>query len=65
MNKGQLVFAGLLAVVAAELLSVEVVYTDRSVMAYEASDEALRELSNELERAGAVAMRDMNEEVWK
>lgn len=65
MNKGQLVFAGLLAVVAAELLSVEVVYTDRSVMAYEASDEALRELSNELERAGAVAMRDMSEEVWK
>lgn len=66
MNKGQKVLAGLLAVVAVELLPVTVVAT-RVVMGeievtYEADESELEELENELSEAAAVAERDMNEE---
>ena len=66
MNKGQRVLAGLLAVVAVELLPVTVVAT-RVVMGtievtYEADESELEELENELSEAAAVAERDMNEE---
>lgn len=66
MNKGQKVIAGLLAVIAVELLPVAVVGT-RFVMGdvevtYEVDDDELSELEAELSEAGEVARRDMNEE---
>lgn len=66
MNKGQRVIAGLLAVIAVELLPVAVIGT-RAVMGgvevtYEVSDEELEELEDEVNAAGEVARRDMNEE---
>lgn len=66
MNKGQRVIAGLLAVIAVELLPVAVIGT-RAVMdgvevTYEVDDAELEELEKEMARAGTVARRDMNEE---
>ena len=65
MNKGQKVLAGLLGVVAVELLPVTVVAT-RIVMGevevtYEVDDEELNGLMDELSEAAEVAERDMND----
>ena len=66
MNKGQKVLAGLLAVVAVELLPVTVVATQVVMgeveVTYEVNEDELEELANELSEAAAVAERDMNEE---
>jgi hypothetical protein len=66
MNKGQKVLAGLLAVVAVELLPVTVVATQVVMgeveVTYEVNEDELEELENELSEAAAVAERDMNEE---
>lgn len=66
MNKGQKVLAGLLAVVAVELLPVSVIATRAVVggveVTYEVAEDELEELENELSEAAAVAERDMNEE---
>ena len=64
MNKGQRVIAGLLAVIAVELLPVAVIGT-RAVMGgvevtYEVDDDELSELESELNEAEEVAKRDMN-----
>ena len=66
MNRGQKVLAGLLAVVAVELLPVSVIAT-RSIMGgyevtYEVDDEQLSELEAEMGRARRAAMKDMMEE---
>lgn len=66
MNKGQKVLAGLLAVVAVELLPVTIVATQVVMgeveVTYEVNEDELEELENELSEAAAVAERDMNEE---
>lgn len=64
MNKGQRVIAGLLAVIAVELLPVTIIGT-RAVMGgvevtYEVDDDELSELESELNEAEEVAKRDMN-----
>ena len=66
MNKGQKVLAGLLALVAVELLPVSIIST-RVIMGevevtYEVDDEELSELESELGEARDAAMHDMNEE---
>lgn len=66
MNKGQKVLAGLLAVVAVELLPVSVIAT-RAIMGgyevtYEVDDEQLSELEAEMGAARDAAMDDMKEE---
>lgn len=66
MNKGQKVLAGLLAVVAVELLPVTIVATQVVMgeveVTYEVNEDELEELENELSEAASVAERDMNEE---
>lgn len=66
MNKGQRVLAGLLALVAVELLPVSIVSTrvlgGEVEVTYELDDEELSELESELGEARDAAMRDMNEE---
>ena len=66
MNKGQKVLAGLLAVVAVELLPVTIVATQVVMgeveVTYEVNEDELEELENELSEAAAVAERDMNED---
>lgn len=66
MNKGQKALAGLLAVVAVELLPVTIVATQVVMgeveVTYEVNEDELEELENELSEAAAVAERDMNEE---
>lgn len=66
MNKGQKVLAGLLAVVAVELLPVTIVATQVVMgeveVTYEVDEDELEELENELSEAASVAERDMNEE---
>jgi len=64
MNKGQRVIAGLLAVIAVELLPVTIIGS-RAVMGgvevtYEVDDDELNELESELNEAEEVAKRDMN-----
>lgn len=66
MNKGQKVLAGLLALVAVELLPVSIIST-RVLMGevevtHEVDDEELSELESELGEARSAAMHDMNEE---
>lgn len=66
MNKSQKILAGLLALVAVELLPVSIV--SKRVLAgeievtYEVDDDELSELESELSEARNAAMHDMNEE---
>ena len=63
MNKGQKVLAGILGLVAVELLPVSVVATRAIVggieVTYEVDDEELDELESELAEAEQVAEEDM------
>ena len=65
MNKGQKVLAGILGLVAVELLPVSVVETRAIVggieVTYEVDDEELDELESELAEAERVAEKDMKE----
>lgn len=65
MNKGQKVLAGILGLVAVELLPVSVVATRAIVggieVTYEVDDEELDELESELAEAERVAEKDMKE----
>ena len=65
MNKGQKVIAGILGLVAVELLPVSVVATRALVggieVTYEVDDEELDELESELAEAERVAEKDMKE----
>lgn len=65
MNKGQKVIAGILGLVAVELLPVSVVATRALVggieVTYEVDDDELDELESELAEAERVAEKDMKE----
>lgn len=65
MNKGQKVLAGILGLVAVELLPVSVVATRALVggieVTYEVDDDELDELESELAEAERVAEKDMKE----
>ena len=66
MNKGQKILAGLLALVAVELLPVSIVSTrvlmGEMEVTYEVDDDELSALESELGEARDAAMHDMNEE---
>lgn len=66
MNMGQKILAGLLALVAVELLPVSIVSTrvlmGEMEVTYEVDDDELSALESELGEARDAAMHDMNEE---